>query len=134
MEKAKLDVSWDCQSNGIAMGCHQPSSQYGEAMTTHTEGPCEHCGATVGWIPGDRYESAQETIRDLRRQLKAAQASEAAIRNAALEEAARAATGFLVGDPFNGLPLTTPNPHQIAERIRALSTTPAEPGTSKESG
>jgi hypothetical protein len=59
-----------------------------------------------------------------------AQHDAAAIRNLVLEEAARKATGFLVGDPANGIPLRSPSPHQIADAIRALqSTTPAEPVT-----
>ena len=38
-----------------------------------------------------------------------------------LEFAARQATGFLVGDPRNGVPLRSPVPHEIAKRLRSLS-------------
>lgn len=38
-----------------------------------------------------------------------------------VEMAARAATSFLVGDPHNGIPLRSPTPHQIADRIRSLT-------------
>ena len=40
--------------------------------------------------------------------------------NDKLEEAADAATKFLVGDPFNGVPLRSPGPHEIAAHIRSL--------------
>jgi len=38
-----------------------------------------------------------------------------------LEFAARQATGFLVGDPRNGVPLRSPVPYEIAKRLRSLS-------------
>ena len=47
----------------------------------------------------------------------------AAIRQAqveAIEAASHCAVSFLVGDPENGVPLHSPSPHQIANRIRTL--------------
>lgn len=41
-------------------------------------------------------------------------------RAQAIEEAAKVATSFLVGDPANGVPLRSPTPHEIASRIRSL--------------
>ena len=41
-------------------------------------------------------------------------------RKRALEDAAKVATSFLVGDPFNGVPLRSPMAHEIADAIRAL--------------
>ena len=35
------------------------------------------------------------------------------------EHCAKIATSFLVGDPANGVPLRSPTPHEIADRIRA---------------
>ena len=43
-----------------------------------------------------------------------------AVRAEALEEAAKLATSFLVGDPKNGVPLRNPLAHEIADAIRAL--------------
>jgi hypothetical protein len=45
---------------------------------------------------------------------------EVSIWNAAVEACAQKATGFLVGDPLNGIPLKSPNPHQIAEALLRL--------------
>ena len=42
-----------------------------------------------------------------------------------IEEAARKAKSFLVGDPANGVPLRSPMPHEIADAIRALAHKPA---------
>lgn len=42
--------------------------------------------------------------------------------DAAYERAASEATKFLVGDPFNGVPLRSPGPHEIAAHIRSLKT------------
>lgn len=42
-------------------------------------------------------------------------------REKAIEECAKVATSFLVGDPRNGIPLRNPMPHEIAERIRSLT-------------
>ena len=53
-------------------------------------------------------------------------------REEALEEAAHTATSFLVGDPANGIPLRNPMAHEIAARIRALATPPAEPVPQEE--
>lgn len=36
-------------------------------------------------------------------------------------DAAKVATSFLVGDPFNGVPLRSPMAHEIADAILALS-------------
>lgn len=47
-----------------------------------------------------------------------------AIRAEALEEAAKLATSFLVGDPKNGVPLRNPLAHEIADAIRALMEKP----------
>lgn len=49
-----------------------------------------------------------------------------AIRAEALEEAAKLATSFLVGDPKNGVPLRNPLAHEIADAIRALMLARAE--------
>jgi hypothetical protein len=54
--------------------------------------------------------------------IDALEAERATIRNAALEEAASKATGFLVGDPFEGVPLRDPMAHEIADAIRSLKT------------
>lgn len=50
-----------------------------------------------------------------------------AARDAALEEAANTATGFLVGDPLAGIPLRNPMTHEIADAIRALKSAPPQP-------
>ena len=50
-----------------------------------------------------------------------------AARREALEEAARKATSFLVGDPANGIPLRNPMAHEIAAAIRALAASPPTP-------
>lgn len=50
-----------------------------------------------------------------------------AVRDAALEEAANTATGFLVGDPLAGIPLRNPMAHEIADAIRARKSAPPQP-------
>lgn len=66
------------------------------------------------WIVGQRI-AIHAGVRKLWNRRALARA-----RNDALEGAARAATGFLVGDPANGVPLRNPMAHEIAERIRTL--------------
>lgn len=58
--------------------------------------------------------SAQARIAELEHELKEC-------RKMALEEAARKATSFLVGDPANGVPLRSPMASEIASAIRALA-------------
>lgn len=57
----------------------------------------------------DTYDMAEKIATALRQ-----------AQNDKLEEAADAATKFLVGDPFNGVPLRSPGPHEIAAHIRSL--------------
>jgi hypothetical protein len=52
--------------------------------------------------------------------IEPAPAAYAQVRREALEEAAKAATSFLVGDPMNGVPLRSPMAYEIAEAIRSL--------------
>ena len=47
--------------------------------------------------------------------------AEARGRASVREDAAKVATSFLVGDPFNGVPLRSPMAHEIADAILALS-------------
>jgi MoxR-like ATPase len=63
---------------------------------------------------------AERRDADERERKAAAQA-----RREALEEAAKKATSFLVGDPRNGVPLRNPMAHEIAAAIRALIDAPA---------
>ena len=44
-----------------------------------------------------------------------------ALIEAEREACAKVATGFLVGDPHNGVPFRSPTPHEIADAIRARS-------------
>lgn len=62
----------------------------------------------------------------------ATQPSAETVRDAALEEAANTATGFLVGDPLAGIPLRNPMTHEIAAAIRALKSAPPQPADSAQ--
>lgn len=63
-------------------------------------------------LGGDVFNLTE--LRDILTQAKEA-------RRQALEEAAKMATSFLVGDPANGIPLRNPMAHEIAQAIRALA-------------
>jgi hypothetical protein len=66
------------------------------------------------------FKPAADALTALQARIAALTAERDAARGAALEEAAKVATGFLVGDPQNGVPLRNPMAHEIATAIRAL--------------
>jgi hypothetical protein len=68
-----------------------------------------HAGVAVGMPFGVEWLHG-EIVKALR-----------TVRRETLEEAAKVATSFLVGDPANGVPLRNPMAHEIAQAIRSLS-------------
>ena len=81
---------------------------------------------TVSDIPDEIMIAANECHlftfnRGYRQSVEAIARALMAERKRALEDAAKVATSFLVGDPFNGVPLRRPTAHEIAEAILALS-------------
>jgi hypothetical protein len=82
-------------------------------------------GGTVSDIPDEIMIAANEchlfTLgRGYRQSVEAIARALMAERKRALEDAAKVATSFLVGDPFNGVPLRSPMAHEIADAILSL--------------
>jgi hypothetical protein len=92
----------------------------------------EHIAAAIEAERRDADERERIAETDLRfwrdatrKEQQRTREAAAQARREALEEAAKKATSFLVGDPRNGVPLRNPMAHEIAAAIRALIDAPA---------
>lgn len=72
------------------------------------------CDAWLNALPHRDHEAADQAAA-----LVIQQYGEACYRRG-VDEAAKVATSFLVGDPRNGVSLRSPMPHEISDRILAL--------------
>ena len=108
-----------CYEASTALGVYEIGMGFGS--DAYYWSVCDPNYNEIGSFEDPSYAQAAAEADHAARILSQIEAeSVAQVRAEALEEAAKLATSFLVGDPKNGVPLRNPLAHEIADAIRAM--------------